>query len=79
MDAHWLFDERSRFHLHRADGHLTGYRIEPPQSNDDLDPIVGHLAGKFNLIFPGGDVSVTYDSLDEAKEAGEALYHLEPT
>jgi hypothetical protein len=79
MSTDWRFDERSRFHLHFAGGSVTGYRIEPPQSNDDLDPVVGHLAGRFNLIFPGGDTSVTYDNLEEAKEAAEQLYQLDAT
>jgi hypothetical protein len=79
MSTGWRFDERSRLHLHLAEGRVSGYRIEPPQSNDDLDPVVGHLAGRFNLIFPGSDDSVTYDSLAEAKEAAEQLYQLDTT
>jgi hypothetical protein len=79
MTTGWRFDERSRLHLHLAEGRVSGYRIEPPQSNDDLDPVVGHLAGRFNLIFPGSDDSVTYDSLAEAKEAAEQLYQLDTT
>jgi|HubBroStandDraft_3_1064219.scaffolds.fasta_scaffold1434308_1 hypothetical protein len=77
MSTDWRFDERSRLHLHLAEGRFSGYRIEPPQSNDDLDPVVGHLAGRFNLIFPGSDAFVTYDSLAEAKEAAEQLYQLD--
>jgi hypothetical protein len=79
MSTGWRFDERSRLHLHLAEGRVSGYRIEPPQSNDDLDPVVGHLAGRFNLIFPGSDDSITYDSLAEAKEAAEQLYELDTT
>ena len=79
MSTGWRFDERSRLHLHLAEGRVSGYRIEPPQSNDDLDPVVGHLAGRFNLIFPGSDDSTTYDSLAEAKEAAEQLYELDTT
>jgi hypothetical protein len=79
MSTDWRFDERTRLHLHLVAGRVSGYRIEPPQSNDDLDPVVGHLAGRFNLIFPGGDDSVTYDSLAEAKEAAEQLYQLDAT
>ena len=77
MSTGWRFDERSRLHLHLAEGRVSGYRIEPPQSNDDLHPVVGHLAGRFDLIFPGRDDSVTYDSLAEAKEAAEQLYQLD--
>jgi hypothetical protein len=79
MSTDWQFDERSRLHLHFAEGRVSGYRIEPPQSNDDLDPVVGHLAGRFNLIFPGGEACVTYDNLEEAKEAAEQLYQLDAT
>jgi hypothetical protein len=79
MSTHWRFDEQSKLHLHLAEGSVSGYRIEPPQSNDDLDPVVGHLAGRFNLIFPGSDTCVTYDSLEEAKETAEQLYQLDAT
>ena len=79
MSIEWHFDQTSHLYIHTINGQPTGYRIEPPDPDHHLHPVLGDVAGQFTLILPSGEGSVTYDSLEQAKGAAEALYQLEPT
>ena len=72
----WKWDPESLLHDLYAGSEMTGFRIEPPEEDDDDHPFLGPLAHRFNCIFPGGDTNVIYDTLDEAKRACEDYHEL---
>ena len=79
VNTEWQFDEVNQLHIQTNDGTLTGYRIEPPDPDHHLHPVLGDTAGHFTLILPRGEGSVTYETLEQAKEAAEVLYQARPT
>ena len=73
--TYWKWFEQIGIYAHYDDNRLTGYHIEPLEP-DYHGCGLGNVAGNFILTFPSGDVSETYDTLEEAKQAAEKLYQI---